>query len=175
METTARTLNSLRKFIKENQIDLLRVSLGIVFLWFGLIKFFWTAGPAEHIAAKIMLLLTFNTLQPNVSLPILAAIECAIGLGFLIKKLMKYAIPIMYFQMAATLLPLFVFPQDTWEIVPFVPTLMGHYIIKNTVLISAAIVLNTVSKGGKLIADPVVAQKAQEVEKVKNKEVVNQE
>jgi len=170
METNQSTFYQLRKYIRDNQIDLLRVSLGIVFLWFGLIKFFWVSGPAEYIAAKIMLLLTFNTLQPNISLPILATIESIIGIGFLIKRFMKYVIPIMYFQMAATLLPLFVFPEDTWEIVPFVPTLLGHYIIKNTVLISAAIILYTISKGGKLIANPAVAQKAKSVEKkIENK------
>jgi len=170
METNQSPLYQLRKYIRDNQIDLLRRSLGIVFFWFGLIKFFYAAGPAEYIAAKIILLLSFNSIQPNIALPILAVIECTIGLGFLIKRFMKYVIPIMYFQMAATLLPLFVFPEDTWEIVPIVPTLLGHYIIKNTVLISAAIILYTVSQGGKLIANPAVAQKAKNVEKKIEKE-----
>lgn len=165
MKTIQALFQQFSKFIRQNQIDLLRISIGIVFFWFGLIKFFYHSGPAESIAAKSILLVTFDLLKSNVSLPILATIECIIGLGFLFKRYMKYVIPIMYFQMAATLVPLFVFPEDTWEIVPFVPTLLGHYIIKNTVLISAAIILYTISKGGKLIADPAVAQKAKAVEK----------
>jgi uncharacterized membrane protein YphA (DoxX/SURF4 family) len=31
---------------------LLRVSLGIVFLWFGILKFFPSASPAEELASR---------------------------------------------------------------------------------------------------------------------------
>jgi hypothetical protein len=79
---------------------------------------------------------------------------------------MKYIIPVMYFQMAGTLLPMFVFIEETWS-GPFTPTLLGQYIFKNCILISAAIILGVTAKGGKLIADPEVAKKAKSVEKKK--------
>ena len=158
----------LRKAIEKRGIDILRISLGLVFFWFGFLKFFSDMSPAEEIASRTIALITFNLMKPEVSLPFLAVLECLIGIGLLTKKYMEYAIPIMYFQMAGTLLPLLIFPNETWERFPFVPTLLGQYIIKNSILISAGIVLGAIAKGGKLIADPEVAQKAKAEEKQKN-------
>ena len=43
--------------------------------------------------------------------------------------------------------PLFLFPAETWVRFPLVPTLEGQYIIKNIVLVSAAIVLGATVRG----------------------------
>ena len=157
----------LRTAVEKRGTDILRISVGIVFFWFGFLKFFIDISPAEEIASKTISLLTFDLIKPEVSMPFLAVLECVIGMGLLTKKYMEYVIPILYFQMAGTLLPLFVFPNETWETLPFVPTLLGQYIIKNAVLISAGIVLGAIAKGGKLIADPEVAQKAKAEEQQK--------
>jgi len=149
--------------IKKNGITILRISVGIVFFWFGFLKFFGNLSAADEIASRTISWLTFDLVQKDWSMPMLAVVECAIGLGILTGKFMKYAIPVMYFQMAGTLLPLVIFPSETWKL-PFVPTLEGQYIIKNSVLISVAIVLHIVSKGGKLISDPEVAEKAEREE-----------
>ena len=149
--------------IKKNGITILRISVGIVFFWFGFLKFFGNLSAADEIASRTISWLTFDLVKENWSMPMLAVVECAIGLGILTGKFMKYAIPVMYFQMAGTLLPLVIFPSETWKL-PFVPTLEGQYIIKNSVLISVAIVLHIVSKGGKLISDPEVAEKAEREE-----------
>jgi len=159
--------DQLRKAIEKRGIDILRISVGIVFLWFGFLKFFIDISPAEEIASRTISLITFDLMKPEVSMPFLAVLECLIGIGLLTKKYMKYAIPVMYFQMAGTLLPLIIFPDDTWETFPFVPTLLGQYIIKNSVLISAGIVLGAIAKGGKLITNPEVAQKAKAEEQRK--------
>ena len=152
--------------IERHGLDVLRISVGIVFFWFGFLKFFGSTSAAEEIASKTISLLSIDLITPEISMPMLGIIDCFIGLGILTKKFMKYAIPLLYFQMAGAVLPLFVFPNDTWN-APFVPTLLGQYIIKNIVLISAAIVLGVESKGGKLIADPVVAEEAKKVEEMK--------
>ena len=49
-------------------------------------------------------------------------------------------------------------------LVPFFPTLVGQYIIKDIVLISTGLVLGGTARGGQLIADPVIAEEAKEVE-----------
>jgi len=162
-----RVLDYWRKNIEKNGTDILRISVGIVFLWFGFLKFFIDSSPAEEIASRTISLLTFDLMPPQISMPLLAVIECLIGIGILTKKYMEFVIPVLYFQMAGTVLPLFIFPDETWEIIPIVPTLLGQYIIKNSVLISAGIVLGAISKGGKLIADPKVAQKAETEEQAK--------
>lgn len=153
--------------IKRNGIGILRISVGVVFFWFGFLKFFGNLSAADEIASRTISWLTFGYLPEEWSMPILGTMECVIGLGILTRKFMKYVIPLMYFQMAGTLLPLVIFPSDTWRFA-FVPTLEGQYIIKNSILISVAVVLHVVSKGGKLIADPEVADKAEKVEEHKN-------
>jgi hypothetical protein len=57
--------------------------------------------------------------------------------------------------MVGTIMPLFLFPEETWTVFPFAPTLEGQYIIKNIVLVSAAIVLGATVRGGELTDEPV--------------------
>ena len=160
-------IGNIRKSIEDKGVALLRISVGMVFLWFGFLKFFADASAAESIASRTVAWLTMDTMPSGISMPILACLECLIGLGILTKKYMQLVIPLLYFQMAGTLLPLFIFPEKTWEIIPLVPTLEGQYIIKNAILISAGIVLGVISKGGKLIRDPEIAHKAKKAEERK--------
>ncbi|TDN36929.1 hypothetical protein A8B98_05905 [Hymenobacter sp. UV11] len=51
-----------------------------------------------------------------------------------------------------------------FNLMPFAPTLAGQYTIKDIVLVSAGLVLGGAVRGEKQIADPVVAEKAQDVE-----------
>lgn len=157
----------LSKAIESKGILLLRISVGLIFLWFGFLKFFGNVSAAESIASRTVSWLTMDGVGSQISMPILAVLECLIGIGILTKKYMKFVIPLMYFQMAGTLLPLFIFPDETWEVIPFVPTLEGQYIIKNCISISAGIVLGAVSKGSKLIHDPEVARQAKQEEERK--------
>ena len=64
-------------------VALLRISVGIVFLWFGVLKFFPNLSPAEDLAARTISALTFGVVQPNVSVPVLALWETVIGLGLI--------------------------------------------------------------------------------------------
>lgn len=149
-----------------NGLDILRICLGIVFIWFGVLKFFHGLSSAEIIAGKTILKLTFGHLKPNVSLPILACWECTIGLGLLTKRWLSFTLVLLYFQMAGTLLPLWFFPHETWTSNIFVPTLLGQYIIKNIVLVSSVIVIGATVQGGALIPNAEVAAKGQFTQKV---------
>src|SRR6266511_4496579 len=68
---------------------LLRISLGIVFLWFGALKFFPGLSPAHDLAARTIEELTFGTVHAAVSIPLLATWECLIGLGLLFGIFMR--------------------------------------------------------------------------------------
>lgn len=150
-------------WIDKHGIDALRISVGIVFLWFGVLKFFSDASPAEQIAGDTLSLVTLHLFPEKILMPLLAILECVIGIGLLFRKAVRYVIPLFYFQMAGAILPLVLFPDKCWSGL-LVPTLLGQYIIKNCVLISAAIVLGVVANGGELIADPAIAQKAKRKE-----------
>ena len=137
-------------WMARNGITLLRISLSIVFFWFGVLKFFPHLSPAETLASQTILKLSFNHVGPSLSMPVLATLECLIGLGLLSRVAMRVTLLLLFVQMLGTLLPLFFFPHETFTSVPFVPTLEGQYIIKNLVLISAGIVIGATVRGGHL-------------------------
>lgn len=142
---------------------LLRVSLGLVFLWFGVLKFFPAASPAEDLAARTIEVLTFGIVQPNVSLPVLALWEVLIGLGLITGLFMRATLLLLVVQMLGTVTPLVLFPAETWTTFPIAPTLEGQYIIKNIVLVSAALVIGSQVRGGRVIADPNAAKVAEKM------------
>ncbi|WP_264778576.1 DoxX family membrane protein [Deinococcus aetherius] len=142
-------------------ITLLRLSLGLIFFWFGVQKFFPGLSSAEALATRTISFLTFGWVPPQVSLPVLATWECAIGLGLLTGRLLRLTLVLLFVQMAGTFLPLLFFPHETFKIVPLVPNLEGQYILKNLVLVSAALVVGATTRGGRLIADGKAAQTAE--------------
>lgn len=139
-------------------IVLLRISIGIVFFWFGVLKFFPNASPAEDLAARTIQALTFGIVTPNVALPVLAVWECLIGLGLITGRFMRATLLLLGLQMLGTITPLFLFPAETFTSFPFAPTLEGQYIIKNVVIVSAALVIGATVRGGAVVDDPKFAR-----------------
>lgn len=142
---------------------LLRISLGIVFFWFGFLKFFPGLSPAQDLAARTISTLSFGIVQPTVSIPVLAAWETLIGLGLITGKFMRATLLLLFVQMIGTILPIFFFPDEVFVRFPYAPTLEGQYIIKNLVLVSAAIVIGATVRGGRVIADPTAARIAEQI------------
>ena len=143
---------------------LLRISLGVVFLWFGVLKFFPNLSPAQDLATRPISTLTFGIVQPEVSLPVLAAWECLIGLGLITGKYLRATLLLLWVQMLGTITPLFLFPNEAFLRFPYAPTLEGQYIIKNIVLVSAGIVIGATVRGGSVIADPGLIEQARQEE-----------
>lgn len=141
-------------------IPVIRVALGIVFLWFGALKFFPNMSPAEDLAARTIAALTGGAVQPSVSLPVLAAWESLIGVGLILNRWMRGVLFLLAVQMAGTFTPLVLFPNETWTVFPIAPTLEGQYIIKNLVLIGAAMVVGATVRGGRLVPEPPPSQAA---------------
>ena len=141
-------------------VPMLRVALGIVFFWFGFLKFFPNLSPAETLAARTIQELTFGIVPPSVSLPVLAAWESLIGIGLIVNRGMRAILLLLAVHMVGTFTPLVFFPGETFSSFPLVPTLEGQYIIKNLVLIAAAIVVGATVRGGGLVADPADVNEA---------------
>jgi uncharacterized membrane protein YphA (DoxX/SURF4 family) len=144
-------------FMADHGLLILRMALGIVFLWFGALKFFPGLSPAQDLAARTIEVLTFGLVPPAIALPVLAAWEVAIGVGLLVGRWMRLVLLLLFAQMLGTITPLVLFPAETWTVFPIAPTLEGQYIIKNVVLVAAAIVLGATVRGGELTAEPVAA------------------
>lgn len=129
---------------------LLRISVGIIFLWFGFLKFFPGLSPAETLATRTIEVMTGGLLTPHVALTILAIWETAIGLGLIFGKALRVTLFLLFLQMPGTISPMFLFPELTFQQVPFVLTIEGQYIVKNLVLVSAGIVIGATVRGGGL-------------------------
>jgi len=151
----------LTRWMARYSVIILRVGLGIVFLWFGVLKFFPDLSPAEELATKTIQTLTFGIVQPQLALPMLATLETLIGLGLIAGKFMRITLLLLLFQMIGTVTPLFLFPAETFTQFPYAPTLEGQYIIKNIVLVAAGLVIGATVRGGAVIADPEAAKLAQ--------------
>jgi uncharacterized membrane protein YphA (DoxX/SURF4 family) len=148
----------LTRWMAQYGVVLLRVSLGVVFFWFGFLKFFPNLSPAEELATRTIETLSFGIVQPEISLPVLAAWEVLIGLGLMTGKFMRATLLLLFLQMLGTVTPLFLFPNETFTQFPYAPTLEGQYIIKNVVLVSAALVLGATVRGGDMVANPVLVR-----------------
>jgi uncharacterized membrane protein YphA (DoxX/SURF4 family) len=132
---------------------IMRVGLGVVFLWFGLLKLFPGLSPAEDLVRN-----TIFFVDPNLFLPVLALWEAAIGLGLIIGKGMRLTLLLLFLQMPGTALPIVILPEVVWTSFPFVLTLEGQYIVKNLVLIGAGLVLGGTVRGGGLNPEPAVVE-----------------
>jgi len=128
-------------------IESLRVSLGAVFLWFGVLKFFPGASSAEELATDTIQMISFGLVRPEVSIFLLAAWESLIGIGLITGRALRATLLLLFLQLPGTLMPLALFPELTFRSVPFVPTLEGQYIIKNLVLASAGLVVAATVRG----------------------------
>ena len=145
----------ITEWMADHGLTVLRLALGVVFFWFGVLKLFPGASPAEDLAARTIEALTLGTVQPAVALPVLAVWEMAIGVGLFIDRWMRVTLLLLFVQMLGTITPLVLFPAETFARFPLVPTLEGQYIIKNVVIVAAAIVLGATVRGGELVAEPV--------------------
>lgn len=144
-------------------IALLRICLGIVFLWFGVLKFFPELSPAQALATRTIETLSFGVIKPSLSLPALAAWECLIGLGLITNRYLRVTLLLLLAQMLGTFAPMVLFPQETWVQFPTVPTMEGQYIVKNIVLVSAALVIGAMSQGKWMSLKPAPDLKADEL------------
>lgn len=133
--------NQIATFMNDYGILLLRISVGIVFIWFGFLKFFPNLSPAQGIAIDTINKLTLGLIQNNVAIIILATWETLIGIGLITGKYLRVTLFLLFSQMLGTMTPLLLFPAVTFTQFPYAPTLEGQYIIKNLVLISAGLVV----------------------------------
>ena len=136
------------RFMARHGVTLLRISVGVVFFWFGALKLTPQLSPAENLIRESITFFSMSWF-----LPLLAVWEMAIGLGFITGKFMRLTILLLFLQMPGTLSPILLRPDLVFTQFPFGLTLEGQYIVKNLVLISAALVVGATVRGGGLTSD----------------------
>lgn len=140
-------------------LTLLRISIGLIFVWFGVLKFWPNLSAADQLATDTIDRLSLGVISGDVARVLLALLETAIGIGLVTGRFMRLTLLMLLGQMLGTVTPLFLFTDLTWTD-PLVPTLEGQYILKNLVLVSAALTIGATVRGGGLVDDPEVLEAA---------------
>ncbi len=130
----------IAKLMRRKGKPALRYSLAIIFIWFGLLKPFGISPAAPLVKETIAWMPVFS---PEIWVDIIGWWEVLIGVLFLFKKTIRIAILLLVLQMIGTFLPLIILPEITFQPsrIPYGLTLEGQYIIKNLLIISAALVI----------------------------------
>ena len=131
---------AISTFMRQWGILALRFSLGIIFIWFGILK------PLGISPAEPLVLATVRWLPLFEGATWVAVIgwwEVVIGITFLFRKTLRVAIALLAMQMVGTFMPLVMLPSVTFQeaYLPYGPSLEGQYIIKNLLIISASMVV----------------------------------
>jgi len=128
----------MRKIKLHISQKLISICLGVVYLWFGSLKFFPGLSPAEDLAKDTINVLTFSLIPSEISIILLAIWETTIGIFFLLIKPYRWLLYLALTHLVLTFSPLLFFPHDSFT-GNFGLSLIGQYIIKNLVLIAAII------------------------------------
>lgn len=129
------------KRIFEERDRFLALSIGIVYLWFGILKFFPGASPAEGLAKETIDLLTFGLIPSNISYFILAFWETSLGILLILNIRNRFVIMGALLHIVCTFSPLFLLPQLSYNSNVITLTLIGQYIIKNVIIIAVLITI----------------------------------
>lgn len=126
----------LISFFNKISIPLSRFALFVVYFWFGLLKVIGLS-PASQMVYDLHHK-TISFIPFDIFFILFALFECLIGVMFIVKGFERVVLPLLLIHIFTTALPLLFLGPQVWQSF-LVPTLEGQYIIKNILLIAAAI------------------------------------
>jgi uncharacterized membrane protein YkgB len=151
---TTRTFDRLDEaittFLRRWSVAALRVSVAVVFIWFGALKIFGVT-PVTDLVAN-----TVYWVDPDWFVPVLGVFEVLVGLGLLLRRALRVTLGMFALQMAGTFLVLIVQPDIAFQDGnPLLLTVEGEFVIKNLVLLSAGMVVGATirSRDGRQVAE----------------------
>ena len=130
---------ALKALLQRWSIPALRVALGAVFVAFGVLKFFPGASPLEPLVEATWGVLTFGVVGGQLALILTAVIETVAGLALISGVFARFGLVMLAVAFVGILSPLVFFPDELFTAAG--PTLLGQYVLKNVVLIAAALVV----------------------------------
>ena len=130
--------NRIATVLGRHSVDILRISLGLVFLGFGILKFFPGASPAEALVMRTLDTLTLGVVDGRNAVLLTALMECFIGLTLVTGKFLRTGLLVLGFSLVGIMSPLVLFFGDLF---PGTPTLEAQYVLKDFVLAAAGLVI----------------------------------
>jgi uncharacterized membrane protein YkgB len=141
----------LASWLARHSVDLLRMSLGLVFLGFGVLKFVPGLSPAEPLAADTLDILTLGLVPERAGLAMVAALESGIGLLLLAGRGLRLALGLLVVELVGILSPLVLLPNAMFTTDPLAPTLAGQYVLKDVIVAAAALVVAARALGARMV------------------------
>ncbi len=139
-----------QRFLIAHSIAILRVSLGAVFLGFGALKFFPGVSPAQNLVEQTTDLLMLGVLPGAIALVLVAVMECTIGVCLIIGRFMRPAVYLLGVQLIGILSPLILLTGRLFDGPHGAPTLEGQYVLKDIIIVGAALVMAATLSGARL-------------------------
>lgn len=116
----------------------LRISLGVVFVWFGALKVA-DVSPVSDLVAR-----TVYWFDPDVIVPALGVLEISVGMMLVLNRMLRVALLLFAAQMVGTFLVFIVLPDVAFrDGNPLLLTVEGEFVIKNLVLLTAGMVVGS--------------------------------
>lgn len=140
---------ALRGWLEAHSVNLLRLSLGAVFLGFGFLKFFPGVSPAERLVMKTTSILTFGLVPGSVAIVAIAALECVIGLWLLSGRALRGVLVLLGLELVGILSPVVVLAGRLFMGPHHAPTLEGQYVLKDVILVAAILVVAATALRGR--------------------------
>ncbi|PSP22382.1 hypothetical protein BRC61_04835 [Halobacteriales archaeon QH_10_65_19] len=128
---------NIASMMSQWSIPILRGSVAVVFIWFGALKIFDISPAADLVAATVYIV------PPDLFVPVLGAWEVLIGVCLLYRPLIRLGIFLLFLQLPGTFLPIVLVPEVVFTTAPYALTVEGQYIIKNLVIIGAALAIGS--------------------------------
>lgn len=152
----ARIDRAIAGLMRRTGVPALRISLAVVFVWFGLLKPLGLSPAAELVRQTVAWM---PVLSPDGWLAAIGWWEVLIGATFLSRRTVRIAIALLAMQMVGTFLPLVILPEVVFQPgrAPWGLTLEGQYIVKNILIISAALVVGGTVRGERSADDATAA------------------
>lgn len=138
---------AIHRFLVAHSIQLLRIAVGLVFLLFGVLKFFPDVSPAEELTIKTTDALSFDLIPGHVAIVLIASLECIIGLLLITGRFVRIAIYLLAGQLVGILAPLVLFTGRLFDGPHNAPTLEGQYVIKDIILVASGFVVASTLPG----------------------------
>ncbi len=138
-----RVTAAVHGLLARHSITLLRVSVGVVALGFGILKYFPGVSPAENLVETTTHLLTFGLVSDKMAMVGVATLECAIGLSLIIGRGLRVTIYLLVLWIMGILSPVVLLSERLFSGPNHAPTLEGQYVLKDVILFTASLVIAT--------------------------------
>jgi uncharacterized membrane protein YkgB len=141
---------AVQRWLVAHSIAFLRISIGAILLAFGALKFFPGVSPAQDLVERTMDIMTFGIVPGPVALVAVALLETVLGLWLISGRAMRGAVYLLGIALIGIMSPIVLLPGRLFAGPHGAPTLEGQYVLKDVIIVGAALVLAASVGGARL-------------------------